>query len=288
MNTLWTRILSGIIYAFIVFLGTHFVGYDLLHHIFPESVDSRYFFLGFIVLMYLFCAIELVNIMKFEGIIYKIAAIVIGGLPLYYFGMQLLGIGSSFHFEFRKLLLVAPCIIAWVTIFRFSEELDNIDSSKIIFFVCYLGMPFGLALMLQDFASFPSEVFYIFLLIWISDSAAYLVGSKWGKTPLAPKISPNKSIEGLAGGLVLTLIAGILIELYVGYLNGNWVVISIIIAGFAPMGDLAESKIKRTFGVKDSGKIIAGHGGFLDRLDSFIGVTPMIYLYFLLANVFTS
>ncbi len=281
-----TRIVSGIIYVFIVFLGTHYMGYDLMKQIFPSISDSRYIFLGFMIVMYLFCAYELVNVMQFETWYFKLIAILIGGLPLYYFGTQLMGMGANFHFEWRKLLLVAPCIIAFITIFKFPEELENIDSSKIIFFVSYLGMPFGLGLMLQNFISpYPAEVFYIFLLIWVSDTAAYLIGRKWGKRKLAPNISPNKSQEGFLAGVIATVLVGIIIESYVGYLSGNWIIIALIVSISAPIGDLAESKIKRTFGVKDSSQLIPGHGGFLDRLDSFIGVVPMVYLYFLIANI---
>lgn len=99
---------------------------------------------------------------------------------------------------------------------------------------------------------------------------------------MAPKISPKKTWEGFAGGVVLTLILGFFVEKYFPELRGNWMVVGVLVAVFGPLGDLVESQLKRNFGVKDSGNIIPGHGGILDRLDSFIICAPVVYLYFIL------
>ena len=126
----------------------------------------------------------------------------------------------------------------------------------------------------------------LFVLIWSSDSFAYFSGRLFGKHKMAPKISPKKTWEGFAGGVVLTLILGFFIENYFPELRGNWMVVGFLVATFAPLGDLVESQLKRSFGVKDSGNIIPGHGGVLDRLDSFIICVPVIYLYFILERLF--
>lgn len=99
---------------------------------------------------------------------------------------------------------------------------------------------------------------------------------------MAPKISPKKTWEGFAGGVVLTLILGFFVEKYFPELRGNWMVVGVLVAVFGPLGDLVESQLKRNFGVKDSGNIIPGHGGILDRLDSLIICAPVVYLYFIL------
>lgn len=99
---------------------------------------------------------------------------------------------------------------------------------------------------------------------------------------MAPKISPKKTWEGYAGGVVLTLIFSYFIESNFPELRGNWMVVGFLVAVFAPLGDLVESQLKRNFAMKDSGNIIPGHGGVLDRLDSFIICAPVVYLYFLL------
>jgi phosphatidate cytidylyltransferase len=99
---------------------------------------------------------------------------------------------------------------------------------------------------------------------------------------MAPKISPKKTWEGYVGGVVLTLVLSYFIEHYHSDLRGNWMVVGFLVAAFAPVGDLVESQLKRNFGVKDSGNIIPGHGGVLDRLDSFLICVPVVYLYFIL------
>ena len=99
---------------------------------------------------------------------------------------------------------------------------------------------------------------------------------------VAPKICAVKSWEGWAVGGIVTLILSFFVEKFHPDLRGNWIVVGFLISVFAPLGDLVESQLKRTFGVKDSGNIIPGHGGILDRLDSFIICAPVVYLYFIL------
>ena len=103
---------------------------------------------------------------------------------------------------------------------------------------------------------------------------------------MAPKISPKKTWEGFAGGVVLTLLLGFFVEQYFPELRGNWMIVGLLVSIFAPLGDLVESQLKRSFAVKDSGNIIPGHGGVLDRLDSFIICAPVVYLYFILEKLF--
>ncbi|MCL4124781.1 UNVERIFIED_CONTAM: hypothetical protein GTU68_011718 [Idotea baltica] len=127
----------------------------------------------------------------------------------------------------------------------------------------------------------PKIIISIFILIWVSDTFAYLVGSQIGKTKLYEKVSPNKTIEGALGGLVAALIGGYLIaKYYVQEINLiHWLIIAFIAFGFGLLGDLIESKFKREAGVKDSSNFIPGHGGFLDRLDSIIFAAPFVYVY---------
>ena len=153
----------------------------------------------------------------------------------------------------------------------------------------YLALPFALAFTINRASDFNNQLlitplFIIFLLIWCSDTFAYITGSLIGKTKFT-SISKNKTLEGLIGGLVSVLILGFIIEKNFPNLRGNWIIISILVGIFAPIGDLAESKIKRVFGVKDSGNLIPGHGGFLDRLDSFLMVSVIIYTYFIIFNI---
>jgi len=152
--------------------------------------------------------------------------------------------------------------------------------SNIYLAIFYLVLPFSLALGLNK-----KLLPVIFIIIWASDSFAYLFGKYFGKHKLAEKISPKKTIEGFVGGLAGSLITALLIY------YSNWpiemkliefLILSIIIVIFGTFGDLLESRFKRLAGVKDSGNMIPGHGGILDRLDSFILAVPFVFAYLLI------
>jgi phosphatidate cytidylyltransferase len=118
--------------------------------------------------------------------------------------------------------------------------------------------------------------------IWINDTMAYIVGSFIGKTPLSP-ISPKKTWEGTIGGAILCIVVVSLVgHLWLKATLIDLVVISSIAALIGTLGDLFESKLKRLAGVKDSGQIMPGHGGFLDRFDSLILATPFVWMYIML------
>ena len=129
----------------------------------------------------------------------------------------------------------------------------------------------------------------ILILIWTNDTFAYLVGKNFGKNKLFPSVSPKKTIEGFTGGIVFTIIFGVLLaNFYIEIKPNNlyfWIVIASIVSIFSTLGDLIESKLKRVAGIKDTGNIMPGHGGILDRLDSIIFVIPFINLYFLILHI---
>jgi phosphatidate cytidylyltransferase len=119
----------------------------------------------------------------------------------------------------------------------------------------------------------------IFILIWVNDSFAYLVGKSLGRHKLYPSISPKKTIEGTLGGFIFTLLAAYFMARYEPILDlRQWMVLATVIVLTGSLGDLLESKLKRQAGVKDSGAILPGHGGMLDRLDSLIFAAPFAYL----------
>lgn len=120
----------------------------------------------------------------------------------------------------------------------------------------------------------------ILLLIWISDVGAYLVGSFFGKHKLFERISPGKTWEGSIGAVVLTVLGAFIISKWFDEIALiHWIVIAMLVSVFGTIGDLIESSLKRQAGVKDSGSIMPGHGGILDRFDSLIFVSPIIYFY---------
>ncbi|SKA15139.1 phosphatidate cytidylyltransferase [Chitinophaga eiseniae] len=122
----------------------------------------------------------------------------------------------------------------------------------------------------------------LIIFIWINDTMAYIVGSLIGKTPFFPSISPKKTIEGSVGGMILAVVAAGVYGYYWGqqYLSlQHWLALAGIAAVFGTTGDLLESRLKRMAGVKDSGNIMPGHGGFLDRFDSLLLATPFAWIY---------
>lgn len=125
-------------------------------------------------------------------------------------------------------------------------------------------------------------VISILAYIWICDTAAQFVGLKYGKHKLFPRVSPNKSWEGVVSGLIAAIAAALLAKYTVlpFFSVGESVVIGFVVGVFGQLGDLAESLLKRDAGVKDSSQIIPGHGGVLDRFDSLLFVSPILYLYF--------
>ncbi len=135
----------------------------------------------------------------------------------------------------------------------------------------------------------PSQVLGFFILIWMSDTAAYVFGSLFGKHKLAPSISPGKTWEGFLCSCVVTV--GLAVGLsYIPFFQSaglkvwQWIVVALLTEVFGLMGDLLESMFKRKAGVKDSGNIIPGHGGVLDRVDSILFATIPVYLFCLMVG----
>ena len=117
-------------------------------------------------------------------------------------------------------------------------------------------------------------------MIWVNDSFAFLVGKNFGKRKLFVSVSPKKTQEGFLGGLAFALIAAFIIsKLNTDFTVVNWLVIAVIVSVIGTIGDLVESKFKRQANIKDSGTIMPGHGGILDRLDSLLFAAPFVYLY---------
>lgn len=279
------RTISGIVYIAVIILCTTPLGAQLLDSISPGLVKQQYLYYGLITFLLLVGTWECIKIMKFGDGYEKWIVLPIVLLIFYLFSKRFFYHDFYYDFRLSEILAIALIVIAVVTLFKFTSEL-YFDSGKLIFTVIYVALPFSFALGLPKYSSYDSnfslEVIFLFILIWSSDTFAYLVGKSIGKHKMAPKISPKKTWEGYAGGVVLTLVLSYFVEMYQPQLRGNWMVVGFLIAAFAPLGDLVESQLKRTFGVKDSGNIIPGHGGVLDRLDSFLICVPVVYLYFIL------
>lgn len=136
-------------------------------------------------------------------------------------------------------------------------------------------VPAGLALLALQ----PLQVLLVLVLVWIADTAAYFVGRRWGRRKLAPSISPGKSWEGAAGGLIGALAYAIICGFFIeGLAWAPYLAAAAVLAMVSIVGDLFESAAKRQAGVKDSGTLLPGHGGILDRIDSATAVLPLAAL----------
>jgi phosphatidate cytidylyltransferase len=132
-----------------------------------------------------------------------------------------------------------------------------------------------------EFTPLPGLALFVF--VWLNDSGAYLIGSMLGRHRLFERISPRKSWEGFWGGLVVTLASSQVFAIYFPYMTWyKWLGMAVVVVVFATLGDLAESLMKRTLGVKDSGALLPGHGGMLDRFDSILMALPALYIYIML------
>jgi phosphatidate cytidylyltransferase len=145
--------------------------------------------------------------------------------------------------------------------------------------------------MLADFGYF-NAISYSFtlplgflILQWSSDTFAYLVGRQFGKYKLFERISPKKTMEGFVGALILTMAMGFFLSQFWDDISTkDWIVVAAIVVVFGTLGDLVESLLKRNLSIKDSGSILPGHGGVLDRFDGVFISAPAVYFYLLLSN----
>ena len=201
----------------------------------------------------------------------------------------------SFLINIEKLDLVLLSVALIVSIkciiFLFYDSIQKISvSSKYLYLLGYIILPFifitKISFGVVDYN--PKIIIGLFILIWTNDTFAYIVGKSIGKHKLFEKISPKKTVEGFIGGITFAIVAGYLISKY--YIKASlqfsdksiliWTIIAVIVGVMGTIGDLIESKFKRIAGVKDSGKIMPGHGGILDRLDSVIFVAPFVFLFY--------
>lgn len=135
----------------------------------------------------------------------------------------------------------------------------------------------------------PWWLMYVFILVWCADSGAYFVGRKFGKTKMAPNVSPNKTMQGLYGGLTVGMGVALFISMYWLKYTGSVLLVFMLLSAMTIMasvlGDLFESMLKRRAGIKDSGTVLPGHGGVLDRIDSLLSAMPIFALGYLLLQV---
>ena len=179
------------------------------------------------------------------------------------------------------LLATLVCIISVPLLSRSPLEQSLKDGAMTLFGVLYLGLTLGTLSMTRLLPLGEWLIFFLLLVTWASDTGAYLIGTLYGRHRLAPTISPKKTVEGLVGGLIAAIIAGYAARWwFLPELSGlDCLILATLLTITGLWGDLTESAMKRSVGMKDSGRILPGHGGMLDRLDSLLFTAPVFYYY---------
>ncbi|MFV5691898.1 phosphatidate cytidylyltransferase [Flavobacterium sp. LT1R49] len=293
MNETLKRGISGAIYIILLLASILY------------STESFFILFGIflIITVYEFC--NLIQIHKLFPILFGTVLYTIVTLVTHYNKITTDTINQIFNTDLEisiniqqldvVLLVVALVVSIKCILFLFYDNIQKIStSSKYLYLLGYIILPFvfitKISFGINDYN--PKIIIGLFILIWTNDTFAYIVGKSIGRTKLFEKISPKKTIEGFFGGIVFAVLAGYLISKY--YIRAKpqfsdrsiliWTSIAVIVGIVGTIGDLIESKFKRIAGVKDSGSIMPGHGGILDRLDSVIFVAPIIFLFYQILN----
>lgn len=268
MSNFWVRTITGLSMVFILLAGLYF---------------NEWIFAG------LFFVIAVLGILEFYHIVssencqpQKIFGAAAGAI-LY------LAITGVHYIPFSPVLLPIPLFFApfIIEIYRKKQE-PLINIAITILPVFYIALPLALLNLINDkaafhFLGFPIFLTGYFILTWSYDTGAYLYGKKFGKHKLFERISPKKTWEGtIAGSIIALLVATALFFLVKEIKLVDWLALTIMILVFGTFGDLIESLIKRNLNIKDSGSLLPGHGGILDRFDSILITAPFVFLYFIM------
>ncbi|MHC5310163.1 phosphatidate cytidylyltransferase [Myroides sp. LJL116] len=259
MSETLTRAISGVIYIALLIGATLF-----------SSISFEILFSFFM----LVAAYEFSKLIHFSKVISL--GLTLASLGLYFFDKTILPIFAIASVS----ILILLALVAEL----FSKATPNRTFPiKLIIFLGYIIAPF-LCLLFLPFTQegyTPQVIIGIFILIWTNDTFAYIVGKNFGKRKLLERISPKKTIEGFLGGIFFSIIAAIILSQFFSFFSITiWISSAIFVGIFGTIGDLVESHFKRMAKVKDSGNIMPGHGGILDRLDSVIFVAPFLYIIF--------
>ncbi len=183
-------------------------------------------------------------------------------------------------------MFAALLIIPASYVFSRKNLADSLPSSAIaVLATTYVGMLGGSLIRLRnDFPEGWKLIFFLLLVVWLGDSGAYYVGRSSGKHKLSPRISPKKTVEGLIGGITTSVITALVIHFtfFKTFPLVHAIIAGVLLSFAGVIGDLAESMWKRSADVKDSGTLLPGHGGFLDRFDSILFTAPILYCYWTL------
>lgn len=233
-----------------------------------------YWFALFISLLAIIGYKELIRMAKIKAA--SIPALIGYAMLLLILTSSFIEASSLFLEQYLIPVLISVALLLFITIV-FTKNLFTIEQAGILFLgLIYIG--YGFYFLIATRLEFGLEwVIFIILLIWSTDSGAYFIGRSFGRKKLWPSISPNKTVEGAIGGILLALVVGVVFWLLNIESLTVLLLLSLATSVFGQLGDLTESAIKRHYGVKDSGTLLPGHGGVLDRFDSMLFAFPIIY-----------
>lgn len=229
--------------------------------------------------------VSLIALMEYERMLKKISIRIYTKPAALALAAIILSSGFYSVKVFTAVLFLAFCLLLFLILAIKKEEMTDLIYTA--FGVVYFGIGFGTLSLLRGSRELlpagavnadPGIFLILFVLVctWASDSFAYLAGRSLGKHKMAPHISPNKTVEGLIGGAIGCVVLGVLLAYGFKYQLSHGFFLSLMAAVMAPVGDLFESYIKRACDIKDSGHILPGHGGMMDRFDSLLFVAPSL------------
>ncbi|MDD4602683.1 MAG: phosphatidate cytidylyltransferase [Bacteroidales bacterium] len=278
MSNFWTRTITGLSMVFVLLAALYFSGW---------------------VFAAIFLVITILGLWEFYGLIshgpyhpQKLYG-TLSGAAIYI--ISTLSYFLSCHFHEGLWISFLPFIIPLPLFFisfileihrKQTHPLINIALTTLGFI--YIAIPLSLlnifsAPGVHEFMGFPIILVGYFSLTWIYDTVAYLYGKQFGKHKFFERISPKKTWEGTIAGGIVTLLAAFFFSVFIKDLTlCDWLIMATLILIFGTYGDLAESLIKRSLNIKDSGNILPGHGGILDRFDTVLISAPFVFLYFFL------
>jgi phosphatidate cytidylyltransferase len=236
--------------------------------------------LPFLLFVYLLGTIGLYELIRMKKLPLNSFATVLAYILLWALLLPADVLSQSF-FDKPQLIMIGVLLFLIYTVIS-KNKFTFDDAGFMIISVLYIGMGFYYVYMTREVGLM--YIFYVLFTIWASDSGAYFFGKSFGKRKLWPEISPNKTVEGFIGGIVCAIAISFLFFLMTSMEISFWeiLVMGVIISVFGQLGDLVQSAYKRHYGVKDSGKLLPGHGGILDRFDSLIFILPILHLFQLL------
>ena len=263
--------------------------------------DPRRIYTILVLAPLLYAAIRYLPPLAFSGLV-----VLAGGLALFEFyrlcfadrrHSWLIGVGltgfAALILGTHRLDIILPVLLATLVgvmsvplLSRAPLEQSLRDGALTLFGVLYLGLTLGMLSMTRLLPQGEWLIFFLLLVTWASDTGAYYVGTLFGRHRLAPTISPKKTVEGLVGGLIGAIIVAYAARWwFLPELSGlDCLILGTLLTLTGLWGDLAESAMKRSVGMKDSGGILPGHGGMLDRLDSLLFTAPVFYYYVSIAS----